>query len=344
MGCLNSKSAPKGAAPPGETPNPVFSDRSDAAVDRAEYNRTVKLVFAREHPLLAHAAQTTAVRLSGMLTKRGTVVRSWKQRFFLLGQGFLKYFDSAVPAEVSSLSKDAAGLKGELELAGGAVQRHAPAGEHRFVLQVLSGQGPQASLVLAFADDGELCATWLQAIQYEIQWANERALAEASTPASVRQWYEAREARAREAIRFLSAGATFEKHFLRLGGFAKKHPRFVALSADGGTLSWKAAGKDEGEDNQSVMFHEVRAVNEGASSPVLRAAKAPADRCLTVWTPSRSLDLEAPSQAVRDKWLASLRDAMYFCHLEQHRASARAPQADAATRKRLSVMIKQQKG
>ena len=343
MGCLNSKGAPKGAAPPAETPNPVVSDRSDAAVDRAEYNRSAKLVFAREHPLLAQAAQVP-VRLSGMLTKRGTVVRSWKQRFFLLGSGFIKYFEREVPAEVASLSKDAAGLKGELELAGGAVQRHPPAGEHRYVLQVLSGQGPQASLVLAFADDEELCSTWLRAIQHEIQWANEQALADSSTPAAVRQWYEAREARAREAIRFLSEGARFEKHFLRLGGFAKKHPRFVALSADGGTLTWKAAGKDEGEEYQSMAFHEVRAVHDGSSSPVLRAAKAPADRCLTVWTPSRSLDLEAPSQAVRDQWVASLRDAMYFCHLEQHRASARAPQANAATRKRLSVMIKQQKG
>ena len=56
MGCLNSKGAPKGAAPPAETPNPVVSDRSDAAVDRAEYNRSAKLVFAREHPLLALSA------------------------------------------------------------------------------------------------------------------------------------------------------------------------------------------------------------------------------------------------------------------------------------------------
>ena len=86
-------------------------------------------------------------------------------------------------------------------------------------------------------------------------------------------------------------------------------------------------------------FFEVYQIIPGSQSPVLRASKAPSDRCFTVMSRSRSLDLEAVNATMANVWVASLRDAMYFCHLEQHRTASRATHGESETRKRLTAAI-----
>lgn len=328
-----------------DTGNPVVEQGDSSEDDIAAFARNSELIITSdEHPLMCQTTQP-AIRLHGFLEKRGALVRSWKKRFFLLGGGWIKYFDREVPPTASTLESfgESEGLKGQCELAGGAVQGHASSGDLKFVLKVTGGD--KSTLVIDCANS-VVHDQWLEAVKLEIQLANERAQEEENSSTGVRLWYSAREKSAKAALELLSSGATFQKHFFRLG-FAKKHLRHVSLSADGSTLSWKSVnGKASDKDESpSMPFIECCSVHVGCVTPVLQGAKdTDAALCFSVWSASRTLDLEADTTELRDAWVSALRDAMYFAHLEAHRNQAREAKKRSrepkAARRRLSQAIK----
>jgi hypothetical protein len=105
----------------------------------------------------------------------------------------------------------------------------------------------------------------------------------------------------------------FVKH--TAGVFNRPHKRFVRFVASSGELQW---GKKPFFLNKSIAVHAFVGVNRGRTTDAFKGAKAPREHCFTVASDDRTLDLEAPSEAIRDAWVHFLRDLMIADIQRQH--------------------------
>eukprot|EP00762_Andalucia_godoyi_P002222 ANDGO_07584.mRNA.1 Ankyrin repeat len=105
--------------------------------------------------------------------------------------------------------------------------------------------------------------------------------------------------------------------FIKHGRRGKPHPRHICISEDGKKVQWKIPQSTSGVREMSLS--EVVGVHKGASTAVFKR-QADIDRknklCLSLIGKKRTLDLEAPSENIRDLWCEHFALIVQRNHLE----------------------------
>ena len=90
--------------------------------------------------------------------------------------------------------------------------------------------------------------------------------------------------------------------FLKHGRRGKPHPRLIAISEDGTQVSWQIASSTA---KKYMNLSDVVGVHKGASTAVFKRNRDIEDRdklCFSLIGKERTLDLEAPTEQIRDLW------------------------------------------
>jgi hypothetical protein len=90
--------------------------------------------------------------------------------------------------------------------------------------------------------------------------------------------------------------------FLKHGRRGRPHERLVCISEDGRSVSWQPVDKSA---KKKMLLSNVVGVHLGASTRVFRRTVDIHDKdkvCISLIGKKRTLDLEAPSEQVRDIW------------------------------------------
>jgi hypothetical protein len=108
--------------------------------------------------------------------------------------------------------------------------------------------------------------------------------------------------------RVLLEGAVFVKY----GRSGYPHKRTVWLDADCEALRWRKPGSAitaRNDRSEVILVSEITEVIEGATTPVFgrnnKSITSP-EACLSLLSPSRTLDLEATSKAQKEEWVIAL--------------------------------------
>lgn len=119
----------------------------------------------------------------------------------------------------------------------------------------------------------------------------------------------------REHLSLLKRGAVFNKyHHDTLGRFSTAdRRRVVQLSEDGQSIEWHKVA--EGSRVESLAMNTVTQIAPGHTTGAFKGSpKKNANRCFSIISSTRTLDLEAHSPATRDQWVKGLRGCL--AHME----------------------------
>ena len=113
-------------------------------------------------------------------------------------------------------------------------------------------------------------------------------------------------------IPLLKKGAIFQKfpgssNALNLGG-GGINPRFIYLNNEMNAICWSSPGKPS-QVKGSIMIIDITAVTMGCETQAFIKARVPMNRvngCFSIISKARTLDLETPSQEIRNQWVKSI--------------------------------------
>lgn len=98
-------------------------------------------------------------------------------------------------------------------------------------------------------------------------------------------------------------------HFLKWGRNGKAKRRFVLFDDSIDAIVWKNVHTDKNALG-AITMAKIQDISTGIQTPVLQKVVSPsikADHVLSIISTDRTLDLQAESMAVRDRWLAGLK-------------------------------------
>lgn len=111
---------------------------------------------------------------------------------------------------------------------------------------------------------------------------------------------------AEDHLTTLIKGGKFKKHACGVG---LPHDKFIKLDYETMSLVW---------DEKTLPVREITQIQAGKTSKAFARTgkKSLADCCFSVVSTQRTLDLECPSSAIRDQWVAALQKALEFAPIE----------------------------
>lgn len=220
---------------------------------------------------------------AGYLYKRGHVRRNWKKRFFVLGNGTLKYYKDEVSLEVSTGADgvhDQGNLKDSIELSAATVNTARTKGEWKVQLRTRKNQ---KDLQLKTLDRRE-AEDWRIAIEKEIVKATTTALIDEDgrprhgdeIDADAMKWYSDRFVNLASSLMRLTCGDSFRLRRKTLLGLGSGRLQEVRVALDDSLSALRIFGTTEKELTVENTSHRNKRVHNDSldtSSPH-RAARS----------------------------------------------------------------------
>lgn len=132
----------------------------------------------------------------GWLEKLGSLRGNWKSRYFLLSDGFLKYYSK--PPQAGTNDVEGVELRGELNLQGSTV-----ALEDEVLLHITKGDKKNAKVTTLKAPNSDEAREWLSHLNSEIVRRNIMALQAGSRLPEIVSWYYQYQEEVYERTQFL---------------------------------------------------------------------------------------------------------------------------------------------
>jgi hypothetical protein len=240
----------------------------------------------------------------GWMAKESRMMKSWKQRYFLLGDGFIQYYK----AEATSLDVgEEGGLKGQLFLSGGKVEVERSRGRDSTLR--IAANGSHIVVQAASTEDRE---EWMEAVQSQIEQANILVIASGKLGESpgVQLWLHQIEDKLAKLLRTLEKERVLVKYYSRMGAVLS-HERVFRVAPEGPTLEWRDTHTATPSGRQSVAIAAVIEIVEGAREGMLQsvARAGKADCCMSLHIRGgRTIDLMAATKEKRDDFVQGLRE------------------------------------